>query len=871
FTIWHLRTSYLAAIKDGVGDRLINVNSSVLNTPGFRAAGWSSTAGANAAHIKRTYSPPIPTGTAVAQGYFHLAAKNHNAGYWSDGGKGAGGAAGAGAGGGGVGLGFGIGDDDDEEGGMVTGVKDGTNTIAPRYHRRGVVKRSRRRERQGGGDHRSNRLGETEDDDSSDLSDESDEEVEGVQKAVQQIKFTKMPVRHRAGSSPIRSLDRREGPEVFVTSPSLRSDNNRFRRGSLGAVEAVKARARRDTATSSDMSSENEIDPAVLRSRQIHFSTKEEIITLRDQASSDRLDEEDEIDEEINDHDHDEDSIAESVGSAISSDFGATAGSGSLLGRVGLAGGLDSSSPLMMHKLPMVMEGHGTSPKKRSNSSTPSLNSLPPPRPISTVEPVSLLTAALKARRKAPANPIEKFGVLSGKTSTITPMFIKIYVPSSSEPDEPVEMPMVRESKESDTPGPVTVAEAIGLALWTYMKEDLEPTLEGENLNVNRWNLRMVEDGEVDFDFPPLGRDRPLKDFTYNNNRAATAPPRGRSRSRPYDEFALVEATPEEFEENEELYPIHSTPASADEAEPEQPASPNNQANATNKNATAAGGRVNPILGQPFSSALGSSLVPADQPAIPATYATPRIGITKTLKVRFIDLESSTQTTSMNISTDSYIAEILDSVCKKWGLDKGNHLLKVMNSNTVAPLDRTVEALGNITELDLVRRRFGGAGQISLTGSPGSSSPNAPLFVDNTTSGPKKTKKGAGGRMLHPLAQKQDVIGGYYRRYNVIRKQSMSFTASNQRVLAFDNDYMHIMPADTGKTLFESTTKTTSISFSDVVGSKVSRRHPKSFRVVVLKGNEANEQKRYDFEAKNALEAAEIVDEIKKNMLHYRV
>jgi hypothetical protein len=99
----------------------------------------------------------------------------------------------------------------------------------------------------------------------------------------------------------------------------------------------------------------------------------------------------------------------------------------------------------------------------------------------------------------------------------------------------------------------------------------------------------------------------------------------------------------------------------------------------------------------------------------------------------------------------------------------------------------------------------------------------------------------------------------------------MTFGGSNQRQLVFDNDYMHIMPAETGKTLFESVGKTTSVAFSDVVGSKVSRRHPKSFRVVVLRGNDANEQKRYDFEAKNPVEAAEIVDEIKKNMKQYRI
>src|SRR5436190_9909114 len=209
-----------------------------------------------------------------------------------------------------------------------------------------------------------------------------------------------------------------------------------------------------------------------------------------------------------------------------------------------------------MHKLPIPMESQSISPKKPKNQ-TPVLQVLPPPRPISTVEPISLLSTALKARKKAPTNPVERYAVLSGKGSTETPLFIKIYAPSSLSPDEPFDMPLVRESKDSDNPGPVTVAEAIGLSLWRYIEEGLKPPLEGDMLSVNRWTLRMVEDGEVEDDFPPLGWNRPIIDFTSNNNRAAAS--RGRSRSKPYDEFALVEATPAEFEENEALYPRFST------------------------------------------------------------------------------------------------------------------------------------------------------------------------------------------------------------------------------------------------------------------------------------------------------------------------
>ncbi|WEW57092.1 Component of a membrane-bound complex containing the Tor2p kinase [Emydomyces testavorans] len=854
FTVWQLRTSYLSTIKDGVGDRLITLNSSVLNTPGFRAAGWSgSAASAYAASLKRTYSPPIPVATAVASEYSFSALRNTgNGGETGDGDVEDHHRSGAGF-------------SDDEEGGMITGARNNMNAIFPLQSRLSPGKKGRRRKQQNQPGRPHHRHGEAEEDDSSDLSDDSDEDA-SESRAVHQIKFTKMPVRNRAGSSPIRRSDRLEGPKVLITSPSIRSIENQYRRNSLGAVEAVKARARGDTITSSDMSSDNDLDPDVLRRRQIHFSGKEEIIEAPDETSSEKLEEEVELDTEMANriHDNDDDSIAGSVGSALSSDFGVTAGSSTLLDRVAIGGGLGSSSPLAMRKIQIARDPRDVSPKKPRPLS-PIIQSIPP-RPISIVGATSLLSSMLQARKKAPVNPLEKYAAFSGKGDTATPLYIKIFVPSSSSPAVPIDMPAVRESKDKDQPGQITVAQTIGLSLWRYMEEGMKPPLQGDRLSVNRWHLRIVDDGEVDYDFPPLSRDRLLTDFTSNNNRAAAF--RGRSRSKPYDEFALVEASDAEFKENEKHFPKYSIAASQ-EADENQHASVPPVPVPVNKGIT--NSRANPILGQPFPSALNdSSLTPADRPAVPTSHATPRMGVSKTLRVRYIDLESSTRTTTLNTSTDSYIAEILDSVCKKWGLDKGNFLLKVLGSNTIAPLDRTVEALGNISELDLVRRRFG-IGPLSMTGSPGSSSPNAPLLIEpqNPSSVTKKGKRG--GRMLHPLAQQQDVIGGYYRRYQVIRKQSMSLTASSQRVLAFDHDYIHILPAESGRTLFESNAKTTSISFNDVVGSKVSRRHPKSFRIVVLRGNEANEQKRYDFDAKNALEAAEIVEEIKKNMLHFQI
>ncbi|RJE20887.1 hypothetical protein PHISCL_06783 [Aspergillus sclerotialis] len=837
FTIWQLRTSYLSTIKDGIGERLININNSVLNTPGFRAAGWSS-ASTNpgtqsaTANIKRTYSPPIPTTKAVSPEYYRLDSVRDVNGAMDDAQPG------------------GLDDGDDEEGGMVTGKS--TADITGRRNNTRATKKSRRKDRQ----QDQQRQGEADEDDSSELSDESDDDGDLAHRAAQQISFSKMPIRIRAGSSPIRSSDRNDGPETMAASPSNPATSSHYRTGSVGTpVNLSKQRPRRDTTTSSDMSSDNEMDPAGFNQRQIQFSEQDQVIEPRRERRRGS--------KGVNDMIAEEDSGAESVGSALSSEFDATAGSASLLD-VDITGSLDSSSPIaLMQKLHTETAPQSGSPRKSSRTPAPELQDLPPPRPISAIQPVSLLSQQLKARKKAPSNPFDQFAMLSGK-GVNDALNIRIYAPFSSEPDMPLDLDLIRESKLTDQPSPVTVAETIGLALWRYSEEGRTPTMERSKMTVNKWTLRMVEDGEVEYDFPALGQGSPITDFTSNNNRPAAS--RGRSRGKPYDEFALVEASQAQFEENERLFPKFSISGEESGDQSSTLAPPTSQPGPQGKSPTT---RQNPILGQPFSSALNdSTLTPADRPAVPVSHATPRLGVSKNLKVRFINLEASTQVMTVNTSTDSYIAEILDSVCKRWGLDKGNFILKVTGSNTIAPLDRTVEALGNISDLDLVRRRFG-AGPLSLTGSPGSASPNAPLLIENNN-GPtsKKGKKGE-KRMLHPLAQKQDLIGGYYRRYHVFRKQPMSFTASNYRILTFDNDYMHVMPGDTGKTV--SDTKTRSINFNDVIGCKVSRRHPKSFRVVVLRGNDANEQKRYDFEARNSLEAVEIVDEIKKNMAHYRI
>ena len=113
-----------------------------------------------------------------------------------------------------------------------------------------------------------------------------------------------------------------EGPSLLVTSPS-RPPDSRLRRGSLGAVEAVKERARRDTVTSSEMSSENELDPVIFQRKKLNPHRAAKASHLLSQRIQ-----EDDIEGEA--HLEDPDQGAESDDSTLSSEFAGTADSNSL-------------------------------------------------------------------------------------------------------------------------------------------------------------------------------------------------------------------------------------------------------------------------------------------------------------------------------------------------------------------------------------------------------------------------------------------------------------------------------------------------------------------------------------------------------------
>lgn len=623
-----------------------------------------------------------------------------------------------------------------------------------------------------------------------------------------------------------------------------RPDESRFRRGSHSAVEAMKERARR-ARTDSDLSTDNDLDVSSTELQPVKESKDEQGTehTAHKGAANERQNTKESTDLEG------EDSGDESDGTSLASALAEADDTPSLLAK-----------PLTSSPLPFVeglLTTQDMSPKK-TRAAPNYLPSLPPARPISTIQHVSLLTIALKAKRAKAVSPFERFATLSGKGDP-NPLNMKIYAPFSESPAQPYEVAIRRVIREENTAErKVTVVDAIGLSLWRYSEENMQPPVTGDKVNVNRWMLRMVEDGEVDYDFPSLDRTKAMDDFAFNNNRAQ----RSRSNSKVYDEFALVEATEEQFKENEQLTP---NPAAASTPEEErdhvmtpQPIlyhPPVHQFE-----------RHNPILGHDFGMR-NNSIIRANLPFVPVSHASPRKGPSKILKIHFNSHEGYPQLVALDVTTDTYLAEVLETVCKRRNLNKASYILKVSNTNVLAPLDRTVESLGEREDIDLVPQQF----NKTITGSPTSNTntpPNAPLFITETKT---KNKKSTNAQILqpHPLSQTETLVNNNmtYKRWTVFRRQPMSFLPTQERTLAVDGDYLHLMPSTQtgggGKSNFFDTSTTKTIPFSSIVGCKCSRKHPTQFKVLVYR---QREQKRYDFEAVNEVEAAEIVGEIRRGV-----
>jgi hypothetical protein len=599
-------------------------------------------------------------------------------------------------------------------------------------------------------------------------------------------------------------------------------------------------RTRRDTVTSSEVSSENELDAvqrqrgasrAAIRAAKLQERIQEEPTPGIKRADTSLLPEEDEDSDE---------------GSDMSGDY---------------VGSIDSASILDVPEGPVnalpMRQVVGTPPKNFTRQSTirksqpptkPAvLEALPPPRPMSTIRPMSvvqpksLLSAALKAKEHKSSVPFQKFAHYSGQGQRGS-IATRIYPAFSDSPETPFEVlirPRVHDGQGAERL--VTVADLIGLSLYRYIDEKRKPALPREKLNINWWTLRMVEEGgEVDDDFPPFERKKPLSSFTTVNNANMRGGGRLRSNSTAYDEFALVAASQEEYEENRELTP--------QEEEDEQPVSQGSAPVATRgeevppKDAASntnllppARPRQNPII----TTTYRSNTPLADTPVAPTSTTNTSRGQQKLLRIHIMSTDATAgQMVTVDVTTETYLAEVLEVVCRKRQLDKGNHVLKLPGSGAVVMIDRPVSSIGNVSDLELYRRRFATDGPLTMTGSPGSASPKGAVGAyDGGSAAAYQARKGRKAQMLgpHPLAReiaKQDELGNAnYKKYTVWRKQPMRIVGMSERILVIDGEYIHIVPASGGKALHDGGGKTTTVHFSNVIGCKVPRKHPTNVKV----------------------------------------
>lgn len=478
----------------------------------------------------------------------------------------------------------------------------------------------------------------------------------------------------------------------------------------------------------------------------------------------------------------------------------------------------------------------------------------------------SALTALLNTRSECPHNPFnQRYKSVAGSSvSAGGSAVIEVFFPFANESNVPprsmkpnsgalavnVDTKSMRLSVRKDA----TMEELIGYGLYCYVEEGWLPALDSSlaqdgteeqreiRLSTMAWTLRLVEDGEVDDDYPALDRSLTVGKFGA-------------------DELAICEATPAQIKQNQSSSALlerrvsrqRQQPAGLHSLQPPTGMAGSKQTAMTPAQAQSTTGDVQDasmltVQATPMfpTSLLGlrrdgggeisGTFGPATSPNI-SNHGPPiflRILVTPSEDVRY--------KTTLQVTNDRYLADVLETICKRRELGSPEKwALVVPEKDIVVPLDRTVESLQGNYDLALVRRQDLGL-QHSGAFTTQSTNPNASIFKRISQPEPR-----------YQAAAKE--IASVYKSYTVNRRMP-TFLGRHERILTIDGDWLHIIPTETRA--FQTNTTTTSYPIPSIVSCTQSRL-PSSFKVIVMR---ENDQKRYDFEAENSKIAAEIVQEI---------
>ncbi|KAJ3191004.1 hypothetical protein HK101_008173 [Irineochytrium annulatum] len=313
-----------------------------------------------------------------------------------------------------------------------------------------------------------------------------------------------------------------------------------------------------------------------------------------------------------------------------------------------------------------------------------------------------------------------------------------------------------------------TVEEVIGYTLYEYTNEGRSPPIPEELWEILLWNMRIVEDdGTIDEDFPALERTRKIQLFSF-------------------DQFAICQATPEQIKANEATR--HMNQGSS---------------------------RPTPTQ-KPATNSASSGLSVAVKP--------PRVIF---LKVHLYSTLEVKQTTTIDAQSTQLMSEIFEAICRKRKYDPKNYVLKMADTRTDVPLDKTLEAL-KATEFCVLKRDRGGAGDIFL---------RPPDEINQMDS-------------LDQPRFLADEYSSMYKQYYVLHKQLMG---RHERVLTIDGDHIHIMVAE-NKKVFD-IMKTASYHCSSIVSCRQTKKQSPQFKLIVKKGNSSVVT--YDLEANSSQDACE--------------
>ncbi|KAG2752795.1 SIN1-domain-containing protein [Suillus brevipes Sb2] len=437
-------------------------------------------------------------------------------------------------------------------------------------------------------------------------------------------------------------------------------------------------------------------------------------------------------------------------------------------------------------------------------------------KPVAPARPHASALTAILASSGGPANPFsELYGAISGRGETAS-VDVKVYFPHATEPrGEHVTLNVRKDA---------TIEEVIGFALWTYWDERWLPELnagvndDDPKLSAIGWVMRIAEDdGEVDEDFPPPDRTGKISKFGF-------------------DAFAILAATPLQIQQNEQLETkIQRRPSRVMAAPKKQDSGP-------------PGGLALPSVSGPTSAMFGTTPILSSSLG-PSSSHGPQLF----LRIRVADSADAVHiSTTIPVSAGMYMQEVLEVVCRKRKLaNLKDYALIVNELNMLAYLDRTVASLGGRRELTLVKR---------------STLPQLGIEPESRSARTTDPNASISKRISDVPEMQLSAAADYataYKRYTIYRKMPM--LARQERTLAIDGVYIHIMPStNRAKAVFDSG-KTVSHHIKSIIQCQQSAKSSTLFKIIVQRDSGS---KRYDFEADTPKLAGEIVQTLRMLKSH---